>query len=287
MSRGAPILPHSRGLTALLFATAFMAFAAACALGAAMGAAQDVAQWNDRVFNRLTVQIMPSGAMPSPEEVTAALDVLKHTPGVVSADVMSAAENAALIAPWIKPGEAASGLPFPALIDVRLGSADAVDIGGLKTRLVTSAPHAVIDDHRQVIASSGIAPAESFWMALLVILVSTFSFAVTFTAALRSRILVQEQNVALLRLLGASDARLSAWLGRSANLTAIAGATVGTAGAAGLFLLRAHPALAGLPAMVPALSSAELPWLAIVPVSAAIIAGVTGRFLIMPALRRW
>ncbi len=286
VARGGPILPRPRAGLLFGISMVLIAFAASIAMGLMLAVRHDTAVWDDHVFRRLTVQILPEGTVPPPAEITAAVAVLRATPGVASADVMSASENAALVARWIKPGEAANGLPFPALIDVRLNSGTALNIPALKQKLIASAPHAIFDD--QSIDAPAPFTAQTFWMAALVLAVSAASFLVALTASLRGRIAAQQHNVELLRLLGVSNRRIAGLIGRIPTAGVVLTAAAGSGLAAWLFLL--HAASGGVAtavlALVPAVLPADLPWLAFIPVTAAIIAWVTCRLLVSSALRR-
>lgn len=282
-----PILPRPRG--GLLFGTSMVliAFAATVAMGLMLAVRHDTALWDDHVFGRLTVQIMPEGTAPPRAEIAAAVALLRGTPGVASADVMSASENAALVARWVRPGETADGLPFPALIDVKLSSGMALNIPALKQKLIVSAPHAVFDDPRQSIDAPAPSPTQTFWMAAMVLAVSAVSFVLALTGALRGWIATQQNNVELLRLLGVSDRRIASLIGRVPTAGVILTTAAGCGLAAGLFLLRAAGGklVATVPALVPAVLPADLPWLAFIPVTAAIIARGSCRLLVSSALR--
>lgn len=282
-----PILPRPRAGLLFGISMVLIAFAASISLGLMLSLRHDIALWNDQVFRRVTVQIMPEGTAPPPAEIAAAVAVLRATPGVASADVMSASENAVLVAPWIRPGEAADGLPFPALIDVKLSGGKALDVPALKQKLMVSAPHAVFDDPRQSIAAPAPLTAQTFWMAAVVLAVSALSFVLALTGSLRGWIAAQRRNVELLRLLGVSEPRISFLIGRIPTAGVVLAAAAGSSLAAWLLLLHATGGkiAAALPALVPAVLPADLAWLAFIPVTAAIIAWVTCRLLVWSALR--
>ena len=283
-----PILPRLRGGLLFGISMVVIAFSASIAMGLILAVRHDTALWNDHVFGRLTVQIMPDGTAPPPTEIAAAVALLRGTPGVASADVMDVSENAALVAPWIRPGETADGLPFPALIDVKLNSGTALNVPALKQRLMASAPHAVFDDPRRSIDAPAPSTAQTFWMAAMVMAVSAVSFVLALTGALRGRIAAQQQNLELLRLLGVSDRRIAVLIGRVATAGVVLAVAAGCGLAAWLFLLNANGVKLANPVLVlvPAVLPSDLPWLAFVPVTAAIIAWATCRLLVSSALRR-
>lgn len=287
VGRSGPILPPPRGRVLLGAAMVLIAFAASVALGLMLAVRHDTVLWEDHVSGRLTVQIMPEGTAPPPAEIASALALLRNTPGIASADVMSAAENAALVAPWMRPGETADGLPFPALIDVKLNSATTLDIAALKERLLASAPHAVFDDPGRSIDAPAPLTAQTFWIAAVVLAVSTISFVLALTGMLRGWMAAQQHNVELLQLLGVSNRRIAGLIGGFSTAAVIMTAAAGSGLAALLFMLHATGGklASNIPALIPVVSPADLPWLAFVPVSAAIITWVTCRLLVWSALR--
>jgi cell division transport system permease protein len=261
----------------------FLAFVAAFALGAILNARRDVVLWDSRVFGRLTVQIMPEGLDPPPAEIPAAIAVLKSLPGVVSADVMTKTDNLALVRPWLGQNSALDSLPFPALIDVTLAPGAAPDITDVQKRLLASAPHAIIDDHRQWISELWPTTNPSSWMAALLLCVSVFAFVSVFISATRTQISTHWNNVELIRLFGATDWRVAQLCGTQPVIPVVLSSAAGTALCAGLFALRML--LEKAPAIIPPLSAADLPWLAFIPVTAAIMAWLTGHLLVISALR--
>lgn len=278
------LLPMDPGIIWFCLTVGFLAFVAAVALGAILNARRDAVLWDSRVFGRLTVQIMPEGLDPPPAEIPAAIAVLKSLPGVVSADVMTKTDNLALVRPWLGQNSTLNSLPFPALIDVKLAPGAAPDIADVQKRLLASAPHAIIDDHRHWISELGSTTNPSSWMAALLLCVSVSAYVSVFISATRSQISTHWNNVELIRLFGATDWRVAQLCGTQSVIPVALSSATGTALCAGLFALRMVWERA--PAIIPPLSTADLPWLAFIPVAAAIIAWLTGHLLVISALRR-
>src|SRR5262245_34175366 len=116
MDRMGRILPREQGAVSLDLVIAIMAFLAALALGGVMIAERSVQSWQAGLTGRLTVQVLPQGVTPPEGEVSAAVELLRDTPGVVSAAALSNEENLALVEPWLGRDEVVSELPFPRLI---------------------------------------------------------------------------------------------------------------------------------------------------------------------------
>jgi cell division transport system permease protein len=278
-----PILPPRRGAGLLYVQVALFAFIAALALGTF------IILEKNTYSGSLTVQIMPDGDAPPPEEVAAALSLLRATPGIIFARVMSNEENQALVSPWLPPNSAVETLPFPALIDVKFGPRAKPDIGALKSRLLASAPHAVIDDHSEHVARTGLATDRTPWIAAIILGISFCAFILSFASATRAQIWGQHDALDLLQLLGATNRRVAGIFAGPPSLAALLAALPGTALATAAMLLAAAPQKFGLRAvpLLPPVLAADLAPLAIIPVATAIIAWMTARLLVHSALRSY
>src|SRR5215831_17006495 len=89
----ARILPREQGALALDLVIGVMAFLAALAVGAVLISERTAHTWQAGLAGRLTIQILPQGAAPPAEEVTAALTLLRKTEGIASAVPLSDADN--------------------------------------------------------------------------------------------------------------------------------------------------------------------------------------------------
>jgi cell division transport system permease protein len=289
LGHDAKLLPRQRGIIWFCFAVAFLAFVSSIAFGAWLSIGRDAALWENSVLGRLTVQIMPDGLAPPPAEIPAAIAVLKGIPGVVSADLVDKSANLALVEPWLGHNASLDTLPFPALIDVKLAPGAVLVTEDVQKRLLASAPHAVVDEHRRSSGEIGAAPERSRWLAALLLWVSACMFLFLCLSATRAHIWTQWNNLELLRLLGATDWRVAQLCGTWSELTVLLTSAAGALLAGVLFSLRPLLEAFGahaFAALIPGLFLAQLPWLVFIPLTATIIAWMTGRLLVMSALRR-
>src|SRR5882724_1539728 len=95
------VLPREQGAAALDLVIGVMAFLAALALGGVLIAHRSAESWQAGLSGRLTVQILPQGDAAPQNEVNAAVEILRATPGVVYAAALSDADNLALVEPWL------------------------------------------------------------------------------------------------------------------------------------------------------------------------------------------
>jgi cell division transport system permease protein len=197
----------------------------------------------------------------------------------------------ALVEPWLGHDAVIAALPFPKLIDVQLAPGAAPDIAGLQRRLASAAPHAVLDDHGRWIGRLKTAANSVVLSALAVLALIAIATAATVAFATRAGLAAHREIVQLLHLMGAQDrfiARAFEWHYFIAALAAAAcGAAVGALiffAAGGLDQL-GFATISFLPPL--GLALAELPWLALIPTAAAVIAWGTARLSVIAALHEF
>ncbi len=273
---------------------AVMVYLAALALAGALALDAAVSRWGQGLRGVLTVQIpAPEGDQGAERDRgaagrAAALEVLRATPGVVQATALSRDQLAALLEPWLGPGNLSPELPIPDLIDVRLAPDAELDLEALAHRLEAAAPGAQLDDHKlwldKVIRLSR-------WFQLLaaavVLLIAAAGMAIiVFTT--RAGLAVHHDVIEVLHLIGAWDSYIARQFQTDALMMGLRGGFMGLALAAlTLFVLsRAAATLEG--GFLPALTLGVGGWaaLAAMPLIAGLIATLTARATVMRALQR-
>jgi cell division transport system permease protein len=268
-----------------------MAFLASLALGGVLIAHRMAETWQSGLAGRLTVQVLPEGDAPPGAEVDKAIALLRATPGVLYASALSDADNVALVEPWLGRDAVIAALPFPRLIDVQLAPGATADLSGLERRLKTVAPHAVLDDHGRWLGPLRNAANSVVLSALAVLVLIAIATAATVAFATRAGLAAHREIVQLLHLMGAQDrfiARAFEWHYFVAALAAAAcGAALGALVffAAGSLDQLGVAAISFLPPL--GLAFAELPWLAVIPTAAAMIAWGTARVSVIAALHEF
>jgi len=289
--RHASILPREQGAVSLDLVIAIMAFLAALALGGVMIAERAAQSWQAGLTGRLTVQVLPEGEAAPASEVEAAVDVLRATPGVVYAGALSDADNLALVEPWLGRDAVVADLPFPRLIDVRLVPGATPDLEMLANRLRDAAPHAVLDDHGRWIDRLRSTAGVVVLGALAVLALIAIGTAASVAFATRAGLAAHREIVQLLHLMGAQDRFIARAFELHYFLAALAASVVGAALAGAAFTAAATldqfgvAAVSFLPPL--GLSAQELPWLLLVPATAAMIAWATARISVISALKKF
>lgn len=263
---------------------AVMVYLAALALAGALALDAAMSRWGQGLRGVITVQI-PAGEAAAGN---AALEVLRATPGVVQARALSRDQLAALLEPWLGPGNLSPELPIPGLIDVRLAPDAELDLETLARRLETAAPGARLDDHKlwldKIIRLSR-------WIQLLaaavVLLIAGAGMAIVVLTT-RAGLAVHHDVIEVLHLIGAWDSYIARQFQIHALVLGLRGGFIGLALAALTLLVLSRAAATLEGAFLPALSLGAGGWaaLAAMPLIAGLIATLTARTTVMRALKR-
>lgn len=266
-------LPLGRGesLFLLPWVVAFMVCVASLSgIGLAMvgdvlrGAEQSLAA-------RVTVQV-PADA--SNARLQTVLALLGQTSGVVSAELLTPAETARLLEPWLGSPLSLDELPVPRLIDLRLDPNAVVDIAALRRQLAPVVADARIDDHHAWLGGLHAAARPIRTVLGALILASIGLVLVSAIFAARTALTARQSAVELFHLLGADDSDIAWPFALRALWLGLLGGAIG-AGAALLtvLFLRQAGGLVQLPA--PTAASGLADWrLWAIAIGAALIAGL-------------
>lgn len=205
-SMTAPIVPAGsvtgRSLTLVI---TIMCFLACLTVGAVYMIRQSANAWLKDIASEVTVQIQAKDSAETDKMAEAVASHLRQQTGIVKANLMSAAESAALLEPWLGQIEDLNALPLPRLIAVEVDRAAAPDLDKLRTALSAQFPGTTLDDHRrwqQQIATI----TNSFALGGLAIL-ALVAMATTaiIVSATKSSMASNREIVEVLHLVGATD----------------------------------------------------------------------------------
>ena len=265
------VVPPS-GFTARLtgFTAGAMAFLTVFALALSLATGRLADRWDAELARTSTVRISaPDGQMAAQSE--AVLKVLRTTPGIETARVMSDEEQRKLLEPWFGPDLPLDSLPIPRLIEV-IETGAGPDVEGLRLRLSAEAPGAVLDDHTRWRRPLVSAATRLRALGIFSIVLIAGSTAAMITLAAQSALAANIQVISVLRLIGARDVYIARAFVRRFTARAFSGALIGTGVAlAATFLL---PAAAEEGAFLTGLGFQGLHWLfpLLIPPLAAIVA---------------
>jgi len=250
-------------------------------------------RWNKGLSGTLTVQVPPpdetAAAVAShPKRLNAILAVLKKTPGVTRADLLTEDHLLSLLEPWLGAGVAVGDLPLPRLIDVEFESGASIDIMALQGRLSAIVAGTLVDDHgiwlKRLITL--IRTVQVLAMAVLAFIGLATVGTVIFTT--RTGLAIHQDAIEVLHLIGAQDSYIARQFANRALMLGLKGGAIS--------LVLALPTLWGIGYLAGSLQSGILPamalpatgWLTLfgLPLAVALIAMVTARLTVMKTLRK-
>jgi cell division transport system permease protein len=273
---------------------AFIVFLAVLALAAAILLARAGDTWRRDVSATLTVQIVPqlaaargSAATPA-DRVEAALRVLRATPGIARAEALPEDKGIALLEPWLGGSVNLTTLPVPRLIDVTLEDGVHLDGRALAARLAEEVPGSSVDDHGLIVDRLVRIAAFAEWLAFGITLVVAFVAIATVVFTTRAGLVIHEDVIDLLHLIGARDGYVARQFQMSAMRLCLKGGLTGFLFGCAVLAAFAHLS-SGLDAgLLPRLALEPGDWavLAAVPFVATAISSATARLTVLRALGR-
>ncbi len=269
---------------------AFMVYLACLALAGMLTLGAVAERWDAGVSGTLTVQIIPSESpTAAPKEVRrieAALDILRTTPGIASAEVIGEGRIMALLEPWLGSIGGSGDLPLPRLIDVELKAGAEVDTAALSKRLRQAVPGTTVDDHGVWLDKLvRLLRAVEILASLVLLLIGSATVGtVVFTT--RTGLAIHQEAIEVLHLIGAQDSYVAKQFATRALILGLRGGIIG--------LVLAVPTLMGIGVLAARMEAGLLPdftltpahWAAMVclPLAVALIAMLTARLTVMKTL---
>ncbi len=253
-----------------VFTSGAMAFLTVFALALSLASGRLASTWDTELARSATLRISaPAGQMA--EQTAAALKVLEQTPGVASARALSADEQKALLEPWFGPDLPIESLPVPQLIEVQ-EDGSGYDSEGLRLRLQAEVPGAVLDEHtrwRRPLIAAAARLRLLGWTSILLIGAATGAMVIL---AANAALSANARVIAVLRLVGATDAYIASAFVRRFTLRTLIGAGAGAL--LGLIAILFMPGAGDAGAFLTGLRFQGLHWVypVLVPPLAALVA---------------
>ena len=186
--------------------------------------------WQTGAYAVVTVEL-PADATEEMRE--AALETMRRTVGVASADLISDDALAELLSPWLGANEIPQDLPLPVLIDVRIDEGELVDWDEAAARLHEAVPEATLETGMVWIERLVDFARLGQLLAAIVLSVVGGVAVLTVVFATRAGLAIHRDTVELLHLLGASDTYMARefqwqafWLGIRGGLGGVLCASV-------------------------------------------------------------
>ena len=277
---------HSRFLPWLI---AFMVFLAVLAMAGTFVLNGFIASWDRDMSGTMTVQL-PSAdsAGQDKKNVGRALKILRASPGVATARVVTSREMLGLLEPWLGRASSLSDLPLPQLIDVTLTPGAKINLKVISARLRASIPRASIDDHRVWLVRflRLIRTVQVIAISVLILIGLATIGTVIFTT--RTGLAVHQEAIEVLHLIGAQDSYIARQFATRALLLALRGGLIGLSLAVPTLIIMGIMSTAMDAGVLPKLTMRIYEWLIIaaMPLLAAILATLTARFTVLKSLAR-
>lgn len=237
--RPASIVPReSIAGTALIMIIAIMAFLASLSVGAVDLIRNAAAGWEGQIVREVTIQVRPIAGRDVNADVARALELARAVEGVSAANVVSQAEIARLLEPWLGAGLALDELPTPRLIVVEIGSAVAPDLVELDTTLRRDVPSASLDDHRVWLERLRITGSTLVAIGLSVLVLILVATVLSVFFATRGAMAGNRDVIEVLHVVGARDSFVARAFARRFLTLGLKGGLIG-GGAAVLVLATA------------------------------------------------
>ena len=214
-----------------------------------------------------------------------ALQAVRTSPGVTSAEGVPEAEMRRILERWLGPAGTAADLPVPALVtfNVRPGA----DLGAIERRVQAASPGARLIAHRESLGPLVRSLRALQWLALVLVLLLGGAAAAAVVLAARGALDTHRFTIEVMHGIGATDIQITHLFQRKIAVDALAGSLIGgTAAALVLALLAASASFAGELTGGASLSPGDLVLLALVPVTLTALSTWVARTAVLAALRQ-
>ena len=205
-SMNAPIVSASsvtgRSLTLVI---TIMCFLACLTVGAVHLIRESANGWLRDIASEVTVQVQAKEGSDTDKVVQDVASYLGQQGGISKVTVMSTAESAALLEPWLGQIDDLNALPLPRLIALELDRSAAPDLDKVRAALSSQFQGTTLDDHRrwqQQIATI----TKSFALGGLAILaLAAMATTAIIVSATKSSMASNREIVEVLHFVGATD----------------------------------------------------------------------------------
>jgi len=271
---------------------AFMVYLSILAMAGMLSLNNLSERWSKGLAGTLTVQVPPpetAAAVASDgKRLGAIVTVLRKTPGVVRAELLSEDHLLGLLEPWLGAGTVAADLPLPRMVDVERDGSVEIDAMALQGRLDAIVAGTLVDDHgvwlKRLLTLIG--TVQALASAVLAFIGLATVGTVVFTT--RTGLAIHQDAIEVLHLIGAQDTYIARQFASRALMLGLKGGIIS--------LILALPTLWGLGYLADSLQSGMVPdlglpvsgWLVLIslPLAVALIAMLTARLTVMRTLRK-
>jgi cell division transport system permease protein len=267
-----------------------MVYLAALAMTAAMLADKLGARWHGELAGSFSVQIPPpeGDAAARDAALKRVVDLLSGIKGISSVRLVSDAEKAHLLEPWLGQAGLPEEVRLPDLIIVRTAADARIDLTGLARDVAGVVPGSTIEDHAAW-QSDVVAFAQSIKLLAGIVIGLIVAAAVTTVVFVtKTGLAIHRRVIEIVHLVGAKDGYIARqFLANACRLGLVGG--IGGVAMAAVTLVGLERILGpGTTALLPGLSLDTSQWimLAILPLAVSAVAMITAHLTVLLALAR-
>jgi cell division transport system permease protein len=286
-------LDKNVGTGFLVLLIALMSFLAIMALAGTFALSSMTRHWSSGLENKITIEIpaeKSDGSLRSQDQVSGltkrAAEALADDPNIVHLDILEKSDIQELISPWLGTDMVLDDIPLPGLISVDLHLSSSDMLQGMEKTLALIDETIRVDTHEAWLADL-LRITGALQMAATLIALLIAATAVTAVAgAIRARMAIHKEDVALLHLMGASDEYITRQFQRHAVIVALRGGFFGTLSACIVLLIIGFGSGDTAATLLPSLqlSGAHIVFLLATPIMACAIAFIAARFTVLRVL---
>ncbi|MEO9634356.1 MAG: FtsX-like permease family protein [Parasphingorhabdus sp.] len=283
------LIPEGRLSGPMPWVIAIMIFLTVLATAAGLAMTHAMGDVSDELSSRATVQIVEANPGIRGRQAAAAAKQLRTLPIIEEVRLLPSDEIEALIEPWLGGQDLADDIPLPALIDLKLVRvATEAEYQSLRSALRSIAPSARVEPSSGYIAPV-ISLVRSFqWIAFGLVGLLALATGAAVIISARSALNTHTETIAVVHLLGGTDAQISRLFQRRIALDALLGGLLGLAGGSGIIWLISTQLTALDSGLVQSVGLNWWSWLIIaaIPILGMFLAMVTAKLTVIGALKK-
>lgn len=217
----------------LPFITAFMVFLASITFATAMIGNDLTSDWNKRMSNNITIQVLPDIKNKNPnkeieDRIKNITLILKQTPGIKSSHAMTLNETTELLKPWLgEIGKNKLDIPLPRIITVETSDVIPLNIRALTEEIKNYSNLITIETYESWMNefSKTISALQTLLGLIIILILSTT--AITIAYATKSGLIANKNVIEIMHMVGAHNKYISKHFSNQMMELSIYGGIVG------------------------------------------------------------
>lgn len=217
----------------LPFITAFMVFLASITFATAMIGHDIANDWNKRMSNNITIQVLPDMKNKNPnkeieDRIKNITLILKQTPGIKSSYAMTLSETTELLKPWLGDiGKDKLDIPLPRIITVEVSDVIPLNIRALKDEIKNYSKLITVETYDSWMTefSKTISALQTLLGLIIILILSTT--AITIAYATKSGLIANQNVIEIMHMVGAQNNYISKHFSNQMMNLSIMGGFVG------------------------------------------------------------